>query len=383
MALCYNANIVLPKSKMAKTEIRHFPLLSDIIAFVTAMRDVKQEPLEAIVDYRFRENGRKKIGQIYTVRVKYDRSRMLYGVRVLAHVPKPQTILENLGFSEMPAIALQSAVDKIRDDFVCAMGDDAGIFREEISLAKQGEMDLNSKLIEVDRYLNDCGIPIPDRPWRAAPLVHYLYGENWMNMRSQVEMWFEEKYGVHHQQETIGYRRAVVLVAHTPHEVDFPLIYGTCCINPLKWIKGVTSGLFSHMTKEEVTQLAESILALHPCFDEIRDLPSKCTEDLSASVSNLMTYDPHLSKWASQQMVEKTLKEYIRIKGGNPTKTHRLGILAEEAESLGLPECDRKLIQASCADAGIRYDKKLVLLNDAEQAQHAAIKLCAHIARNF
>jgi hypothetical protein len=155
-------------------------------------------------------------------------------------------------------------------------------------------------------------------------------------------------------------------------------------VNPLKWIEGVSPGMWKALTEAEIDSICERILELYHRHLEINNSPPSATYDFEASTSNLLhqTPLPGLSKWASLQAVEKTLKEFVSKKGGKAPPIHSLEKLAMLAEGLGLPQCDRSDISLVQCSPSVRYDEPVSLL-EAMEAHQAAIRLCGHIGQHY
>lgn len=88
-----------------------------------------------------------------------------------------------------------------------------------------------------------------------------------------------------------------------------------------------------------------------------------------------------LSKWASLQAAEKFLKAYITQKGATAPFSHDLQRLATLAESHGLPSIlHAELGKVQCS-ADVRYGRIPVTKQEAVEAHHVAIGICAEVAR--
>lgn len=244
---------------------------------------------------------------------------------------------------------------------------------------------------EVDRRLRDAGVPIPGRPivafrelakdgikiLMAAPIP--------TPHADRIHAWFERRYGDRLKIDfSIG--KAVILIRGDPYVVKLPLIYGKWdgIIDVTKVFDGMTKELFADLPNPARTDMVNSFKWMMDRFSVMQSLPVDVLSNLNTTVTQIMAQVPHYgeAKWAALQFAEKSLKEFIKAKGGEPRRTHDLTALLRNAELLGLQSGFWPIISMIQCPASVRYDGG-VSLQDAVLAHHASIDLCAHIAQEL
>jgi len=160
------------------------------------------------------------------------------------------------------------------------------------------------------------------------------------------------------------------------------------CVNPLRSIKGFTTDLAKSLTKKEMIQVSQFyIFALYTIqrLFEIRLKPfvAEARADLQAAVNNIFLAQPHYgqSKWSSLQFAEKMLKCFLKIKEVEFPKSHNLEELYKLAHRNGLPDIQKNIIRAIQCPADVRYGEINVTLDEAIEAHHASLIVCACVSR--
>lgn len=253
----------------------------------------------------------------------------------------------------------------------------------------------NAYMASVDARLRDQGVDIPSRPLHACGLIsqecHVSFTMN-SDIFTRINGWFEARYGERLLIDmNIG--RMLVHINEDPFVVTYPVIYGTWRVEPLKWIERVTDELLITLPADVVEDLATAIIRGYAAFSAIRSkLPEPLTADLDAAPGYALQRPaaPGLSKWASQQAVEKTVSAFISRKGGNPRSKpkggalHDLFHLDQLARKVGLPPCEERLLHAVNCSPNVRYpDREKTSLVDAVLANQASVLLCQHVAEHW
>lgn len=253
----------------------------------------------------------------------------------------------------------------------------------------------NAYMESVDGRLRDQGVDIPARPFHACGLIavecQVMFGMN-SDIADRINSWFGMRYG-DRLLINMNIGRMLVHINEDPFIVTYPLIYGTWRGEPLKWIEKVTDGLLITLPADVVEDLAKAIMRGYSAFNEIQArLPEPLTADLDAAPGYVFQRPaaPGLSKWASQQAVEKTLSAYIMRKGGNPRSrakgapAHDLLHLDKLAQEVGLPACDPRMLKIVNCGPNIRYpDREQTSIVQAILANQASVLLCQHVAEHW
>lgn len=254
----------------------------------------------------------------------------------------------------------------------------------------QDTQKFNSLMEKIDNEMRTNNVPIQGRPLEGIAMISKKFrcsiivggpdGE-------QINSWFRRRYGDRLKVNwDIG--STVVEIKGDLYAVSLPQIFGTVKVNVLEWIRGITPNLLHALTPTELNQIGKHVFEHYESYSAISILPKECTPDLKIAVDQLMSQKPQygLSRWASLQAVEKSLKAYIKAKGGIPPSggknAHNLSALSIMAEAAGLPAVDKTAINNAQCGAGIRYNDASTQA-DAYAAYCASIKICRHIACSF
>lgn len=250
----------------------------------------------------------------------------------------------------------------------------------------------------VDARLRDEGVDIPSRPIHAMGLIS---GELKISfaLGSEVERringWFEARYADRLKIDfTLG--RMLVLVDGDVYVARFPVVFGTAKLNLLQVVEGVTPATLTALAPADVQCLVQLAKDGFEAFVALADLPPALLADGHSSITQAMARPPNLgmSRWSSQQLVEKVLNAFVERKGGDVkrarkggTHAHDFAPLVAEAQRCGLAPPDATLLKRVECTANIRYSEReegrAVTLVDAVEANQASVFLCAAVARQW
>jgi hypothetical protein len=239
----------------------------------------------------------------------------------------------------------------------------------------------------VDDRLRTDGVDIANRPLHSMGVISAGLRISF-SMRSDVfrriEAWWEQRYG---PRLLIDWSPGSMLIEirGDPFEVKYPRVYGTQTINGARLIQGITAQALGALTESELGAVAKQIGDGLKAFQAMENTPASLQSDLTTAVVQLLKRppDPGLSKWSSQQAVEKTLNGFVEAKGQKPKRPtgHDLLPLIEQAESLGLPQLDRAAVAEAQCSPQVRYPGRIATsASSAVRANQAAVCLCGTIA---
>jgi hypothetical protein len=205
-----------------------------------------------------------------------------------------------------------------------------------------------------------------------------------------VDDYFSAKYGRRILMDpAVG--RMLVMFGHEAWVLRFPLAFGRVRVDLRRMIEGGTPNVVARLTAEERAFLDVLVPRAFDAFNSLKHVPPDLRADWSNAVDQAV--DPRgdrgLSKWSSQQVVEKMLKAYVRKSGGVvPTSRalqhpHELAPVAAAAEAVGLRAFDRALLAKVECRAGVRYPGNAVTLVDAVAANQALVLLAGEIAKQW
>lgn len=252
---------------------------------------------------------------------------------------------------------------------------------------------LRTYLDGVDARLAGEGIAIHARSFHAWMAVQ-------RDMRLSVPLghpsmtaigdYFAAKYGRRGLMD-VSVGRMLVVFGHDPWVLRFPLVYGRVRVDLLRMIEDGTPDLIARLTTNDRAFLDDLVPRAFEAFNALKQVPTELCADWAASVDQAV--DPRgdfgLSRWSSQQVVEKLLKTFIREHGGVVPQgkalqhPHELEPVAAAAEALGLRPLDRTLLAKVECRAGVRYPGNTVTLLDAVAANQASVMLAGEIAKKW
>jgi hypothetical protein len=181
--------------------------------------------------------------------------------------------------------------------------------------------------------------------------------------------------------------RILVILGHEAWGLRFSLVYGNPRpITLREMIQDCPPDLEARLSDEEKSMLDRLLPRAQKALEAMRDVPIDVRADWPAAVDQAI--DPRgnfgLSKWCSQQVVEKMLKAYLRKQGDHKLHhTHDVGVLASKAEERDLRTLDRALLNSVECRPALRYPGNGVTLAEAVAANQASVLLCGHIAMQW
>jgi hypothetical protein len=105
-------------------------------------------------------------------------------------------------------------------------------------------------------------------------------------------------------------------------------------------------------------------------------------KDLQRAVDHLFGHPQACgqSKWGSMQATENLLRAYVAHQGGTVDRNHDLMQLAHDVYALGLRTLKRDNLEILQCDPGVLSGKTSVDVQQAVEAHHASIDICATAA---
>jgi hypothetical protein len=250
-------------------------------------------------------------------------------------------------------------------------------------------------MVVVNQRLIDDGVDVEARPMRA-----------WMMVQRELKVaiampapgserifaWFKHVYGERLKVD-FSPGRVLVMLRGDAWAMKLPRVFGTPPPIPfVRMIEKSTEALILSLTADELDGLRRIARQAMAAFSAMENkLPLEVQADWRTAVDQVVA-NHHcygLSKWSSQQAVEKVLSAYVVKNGGNPRPrrppgfhAHSLEPLVAEAERVGLQPVDRQLLaQAECS-ADARYPGRVnVTVQEAVAAHQASILISGAIAR--
>ena len=235
-------------------------------------------------------------------------------------------------------------------------------------------------MITIDEDLRQREIPIPNRIFRAIDYIceNFEIDVSWGDdLVKKVTVWFKEMYG-ERLKVNFDIGCSLVEIRGDLYKVKFPLVFGTCKINPFSLIENCPPRLLHSLSKVELDTMANQIMQHYKIYGNFKSLQNICVSELKTAIDKIFDRNPEygLSRWASLQAAEKAIKEFIRNKGKNAKRTHNLHDLIQDAKPLGLPDIDETLIAQVQCDAGVRYSEEQSTIRQAYKSYCAALEIC-------
>jgi hypothetical protein len=256
---------------------------------------------------------------------------------------------------------------------------------------------LSSTLEEIDEELRRKGIPISYRPIHAMGLAAQRLDTDYQTIEARVLDWFSSAYGpqVESNFRLLGrmpiiLRQELYVMSIIPRITPQPL-------PEFDWSLNAGPQLLKSLSGEEKAHIEDKLQLGWTCFSELaplfcdRALPTETTVDLDTSLDQLIRQDGlayGLSKWASLQAAEKTLKAFLRSRDedNTPPFTHdieRLHRLAVDQGMLDLSDYrlpEGRLLSLIACTARVRYGEDVVTKDEALSAHYAALILITGVA---
>ena len=244
---------------------------------------------------------------------------------------------------------------------------------------------------EIDTQLKNEDVSIQGRSIAGLTAItkKFKCSLSWeSNEAKAINNWFVQTYGDKLKLNwDIG--KTVVQIKGDIYSVKLPRIFGQVRVNIIEWIEKCTPKLLQSLSETELDAIAAQIYSHFEAYSKMEKMPRENTTDLDTSVNHLTNQHPQygLSRWASLQASEKTLKDYIKKQGGTFPKGgkngHNLSKLLSIAEQNGLPALDQALISSVQCSAGVRYSETLSSKEEAIEAYLASVQICAHVAEHY
>lgn len=264
-------------------------------------------------------------------------------------------------------------------------------------------MEFSHLLESIDRQLQLEGVPIPFRVLQAASRLARLTGRAMLlasDTVGEVQEWFCKVYGDRANYQVRLGRLPVLLHGDLLVLELIPSLKRAEHAAKAKpnFLWAVDAGPDFWQTlhepdREHVRGLLEMgwvyFSELCPLVSD-RVLSASATADLDTAIEELSRGEeprPALSKWASEQAAEKSLKEFIRRQtASEPPRNHKIHHLHELAVESGLPSLETfRLPEGSVLDLAecspsARYGDVPVSIQDAVSAYYAALTVSFAVA---
>ncbi|WP_081616965.1 HEPN domain-containing protein [Thioalkalivibrio sp. ALJ2] len=276
--------------------------------------------------------------------------------------------------------------------------------------------EISDLLVHIDAELARHGYTIPQRPIHAVMKVGHSLGlplpmtkpkqdnqnpsaVNWPIVES-IYQWYENRYGDRIKKD-FSPGTIAVPIRDDVYIVKLPAVYGTVsfyakrernpkpqtfsqeriAFNVLDAFKDLADGLREALTDEELQHIQSLFVFTLSTITKARSL-AKNEQLMSLALADINTSANHLndnqreyglSKWASLQAAEKSLKHVILSQTGSHPHGHNLKELYKDARSHGLSDNLQDAITYIQCSAGVRYGEESVPRGDALDAHHASI----------
>jgi len=223
-----------------------------------------------------------------------------------------------------------------------------------------------------------------------------------LSLSAHIYNWFDEKYGKKLQLGSA--LKTITKIDNDYYIIEIPITFGKfdlifeynskveseSQINIAKHICDLTEHVANNITRDEIifsgNQFNKAML-LSQALSELDSLNmiTEAKRDLITSAEILVDkIDTHgLSKWYSLQFSEKILKVFIELKNEKIPFTHDLYKLIKQAKSLGLKDTDKYNYHLIQCKPEIRYNSKLVDIEDAFNAHNEAVMLAGYVIRDI
>lgn len=171
------------------------------------------------------------------------------------------------------------------------------------------------------------------------------------------------------------------MVGGVPYRVGLPVKLEEAKFNPLEWIQGANPAALYKLSQSDIRDMTRAIVALYDAFDKLAAMPPPSLVHMGEALAYLCQKPPQagLSKWASYQMVDSCLKTQLANAGETPKNDGDLVRLAGVADYMELAVLPPELLSKVQCDVGVLYGETEVSTQEATDAHHAAILLCAQM----
>ncbi len=266
------------------------------------------------------------------------------------------------------------------------------------------ETDFNILMEDIDKLLRDKDIPIYARPLHAArevaikfkidvPIVENVYAikgnYSGFSLSAHIKRWFDKRYGDRLKID-MSLGSAIILIRNDPYRLVLHRIYGRVklvCdkslrkykniqvrkpgmerkplyLNILNCVKDITPGLAESLNNSELREI-------------MNFFKGEAKADLKTAVNHILSTHPHFgqSKWSSLQFIEKVMKGFLKLYQNNIPRTHSLKQISKELEKHNIPRIPISLLNNIQCSADVRYDEKLVSMDEAIKAHHSSLDI--------
>lgn len=251
----------------------------------------------------------------------------------------------------------------------------------------QDKVNFEQFMTTVDEYLRLKDVPIHGRIFGAIDYIceNFKIDVSWNDVLvEKVTEWFKQMY---RERLKINFDIgcSLIEIRRDLYKVRFPLVFGTCKINPFNLIENCTPRFLHSLNKDESDSIANQIIQHYKIYANFRNLQNICVSELKTAIDKILDRNPEygLSRWASLQAAEKAIKEFIRSKGEKANRTHNINDLICKAKLLGLPDIDELSISQVQCSASVRYVEEPSTIKQAYTAYCAALYICNLVAENI
>lgn len=277
--------------------------------------------------------------------------------------------------------------------------------------------DFENFMESIDEKLKKDNVPVIGRQLKGAseasialkttiPIVDSSFAKpndySILSLSAHISNWFDEKYG---NKLKFGYAlKTVTKIDGDYFVIGIPITFGNFNlifefgllsenenhINIANHIFDLTKHVASRITKEDLTLTANQFykaMCLSQALERLMSLNmvAEAKRDLSTSAEILVDKInvPGLSKWYSLQFSEKILKVFIECNNESFPFTHDLKRLVKQAKNLGLNNTEKFNWEKIQCKPEVRYDSKLVDIEDAFEAHMEAIMLAGYVIKDI
>lgn len=251
----------------------------------------------------------------------------------------------------------------------------------------QDSVEFEKLMTTIDSDLKKKNVPIPNRVFGVIDYICKNFHLDILftdTVAQKITIWFKQMYGERLKMD-VSLGISLVDIRGDLYQVNFPLIYGACKINPLNLIQDCTLKLLHSLNQEERTDIVKHIMKHYEIYTTLGILRNVCISELKTAIDKILDRNPEygLSRWASLQASEKAIKKFIRSKGIEPDKTHNINELSLKAYSMGLPHIEETVVNQVQCDAAVRYNEELSTKEQAYQSYCAALNICGLVTSNI
>ena len=246
----------------------------------------------------------------------------------------------------------------------------------------------------VNVRLQGENVPVPARAFHAWRILQQdtqaiLTFGGPESMR--INQWFADKYRSRGD-SGMSLGRMLVILGGDPWALNFPPVFGTCRPDLTNMIEGGNPTLIPRITPVERQVLDRILVPTFGVLKAVNRIPPDLYADWRGAVDYAVSVPASfgMSRWASQQAVEKVCKEFLRHRSALPahlSRSHDLDLLADEVDKLNLLRIDRSVLSKLKCKPGMRYPEDAAYQNatliEAVEANQASVAICGHFALHW